>query len=115
MVALRGDFGQRDDVALADWRQTRPGHHVLWRTAKGDARVPIVKGFFTHYMLACPCARLPLIYICAGTLGKESDGEKHDICAGAETSCDETAAAIVEMQLREGRVDGTGRYCLIRY
>ena len=28
---------------------------------------------------------------------------------GLETSCDETAAAIVEMQLREGRVDGTGR------
>ena len=28
---------------------------------------------------------------------------------GLETSCDETAAAIVEMPLREGRVDGTGR------
>ncbi len=28
---------------------------------------------------------------------------------GLETSCDETAAAIVEVQLHEGRVNGPGR------
>ena len=56
-----------------------------------------------------PCARFPLIYIWACTLSKESHGGKHNICAGTGASCDETAAAIVEIPVDNGRAIGSGR------